>query len=106
MDLEEAKRETLKLEKNIRDRKGQERWTPNTRFIDLVEEVGELANALLVEHGFKAEKVRRAELIDSICDILFNLLILADHYKVDLNKEYPKVLEHIKERLERGDLTD
>lgn len=103
MDLEEIKKETAEISRMIAEKTGTEDWKAETRFIDMVEEVGELANALMVEHGFKGENRRRAELVDSICDILFDLLILANHFKVDLNKEYPKVLKQIEERTKRGE---
>ncbi len=101
MDLSEAVKETKKVSDAILAISGKD-WDAKTRFIDLVEEVGELANALLLEHGDKAEKRRRSELIDSVCDVLFDVLMLADAYGIDLNKEYPKVLEHLRQRAEKG----
>ncbi len=101
MDLNEAVRETKKVCSSIPTPKGKG-WDAKTRFIDLVEEVGELANAIMLEHGDKAEKRRKAELIDSVCDTLFDLLMLADAYGIDLDKEYPKVLEQITNRVKDG----
>jgi NTP pyrophosphatase (non-canonical NTP hydrolase) len=101
MDLNEAIKETKKVCSSIPTPNGKE-WDAKTRFIDLVEEVGELANALLLEHGDKSEKRRRAELVDSVCDVLFDVLMLADAYGIDLDKEYPKVLEHLRQRAEKG----
>ncbi len=105
MDLNEAVEKTKKVVAEIEEKRGK-KWDSKTRFIDLVEEVGELANALILEHGDKPEKVRRAELADSVCDILFDLLMLADAYGIDLNKEYPKVLDHIRKRNRAGQFVD
>lgn len=105
MDLNEAVKETRKVSDAIPTKSGKD-WDIKTRFLDLVEEVGELANALLLEHEDKAEKRRRAELVDSICDVLFDVLMLADAYGINLDKEYPKVLEHIGKRAESGGFVD
>ena len=62
------------------------RWDLKTHYIDLVEEVGELGNAILVESGSKSKKRQRAELQDSFADVLFELILTADEAKVDLEK--------------------
>ena len=54
------------------------------RFIDLVEEVGELANAILVTEKHKSKKCMRAEIADSFADILYDLIVLADLYELGL----------------------
>lgn len=78
-------------------------WTIHTRFTELVEEVGELANAIQTTEGFKSKKRQKSEVIDSICDILYSVFEIANHYKVNLDDEYPKVLKQIDERRKRGD---
>ena len=102
MDLNEAVDLAQELVKKIESSRNEE-WDSKTRFIDLVEEVGELANALLVDHSHKSEKERRAELADSVCDILFDVFIIARQHNMDLNKEYEKVLKDMEKRLQRGD---
>lgn len=104
MDLNGAVRETAKVSDEIVKSDGQ-RWDGKLRFIDLVEEVGELANAIMAEHGHKNPKRRKSEVADSICDILFSLLLFAHAYGIDLEKEYAGVLERIRERNRKGDFT-
>ena len=77
-------------------------WNPETRFVDLVEEVGELANAILVTENKKSKKRQKSEIADSLCDSIFNILMLADHYKVDLDQEYQKVLKEVEDRISQG----
>jgi NTP pyrophosphatase (non-canonical NTP hydrolase) len=105
MDLNKAIEKTKKVSDDMISH-GAKEWDTKTRFTGLVEEVGELANAILLEHKDKPEVVRRAELIDSICDVLFMLLRIAEAYDIDLNKEYPKVLEHIRMRFKDGKYSD
>lgn len=88
----------------VMEASGVKRYGIEALVLDLMEEVGELANAILIEEGHKPEKRRRAELVDSVCDVLYDLLRIADHYKIDLEKEYQKVLEQLKERGRKGEL--
>jgi len=74
------------------------------RVLDLVEEVGELANAVLVEEGHKGRK--KADLADSLADVLYDLILVAEHYGIDLKKEYGNMLEELKKRAERGEFKD
>jgi NTP pyrophosphatase (non-canonical NTP hydrolase) len=78
-------------------------WTIHNRLVELMEEVGELANAIQTEEGFKTKKRQKSEVIDSVCDSLFELLLIADHYKIDLDKEYPAVLKQIDDRRKSGE---
>lgn len=83
--------------------KSAKEWTPHHRFTELVEEVGELANAIQTKEGYKSAKRKKSEVTDSICDILYEVLMMASMYKIDLNKEYPKVLKQLKQRIKNGE---
>ncbi|MGI5827688.1 MAG: MazG nucleotide pyrophosphohydrolase domain-containing protein [Patescibacteria group bacterium] len=81
-------------------------WDKKTTFVDLVEEVGELANAILVAE--KAKPKRRAwqgeeGLADSLCDILDVLFMMATKYDIDLEKEYRAMLKRLEKRLGNGE---
>lgn len=99
LTLKQAINETKKVASKMPD----ERWTIHNRFVELVEEVGELANAIQTDEGFKSKKRKKSEVVDSICDVLFELLLIANYYKVDLEKEYPAVLEQIDKRRKQGE---
>jgi len=83
-------------------------WQAKERFIDLVEEVGELANAILVQERNKPKRVlfKGNSITDALCDILFDLLVLADYYRVNLEKEYPKMLKRLEGRIKRGEFKE
>src|ERR1700691_2900995 len=99
LSLNEAKKET----KKVADRFKNENWTIHTRLAELMEEVGELANAIQTEEGFKSKKRKKSDVTNSVCDILFEILLIADHYQIDLDKEYPEVLKEIDERRKAGE---
>lgn len=83
-------------------------WEGKERLIDLMEEVGELANAILVEEKKKPQSVlyRGNSIADALCDILFDLLLLADYYGIDLREEYPQMLERLKGRIKKGEFKE
>ncbi len=76
------------------------RWDLKTHYIDLVEEVGELGNAVLIETGSKSTKRQRAELKDSFADVLFELILMADEAGVDLEEVISQMLTELKIRQE------
>lgn len=83
-------------------------WGKKERYMDLVEEVGELANAILVEEENKPKGVlfKNNSVADAICDLLFDLLVLADLYGVDLDKEYLKMLKRLEKRIKDGEFRE
>lgn len=91
MNLQELQKLTKKVTKKFPGKQ----WSPEVRALDLVEEVGELCNAILIKEGHKGKKRAKAELVDSLVDILFDLILLADIYKIDLDKSYLEMIENI-----------
>ena len=78
------------------------------RFMDLVEEVGELAQAMLIVDRRKLtsdpKKQKTSEdIADALCVVLFDLILLADDYELDLEQEYRQTLKRMRERLEEGE---
>lgn len=76
--------------------------------IDLVEEVGELAQAMQISLGRKysnepAKQKTKADVIDALGDILFEVMRLADIQEIDLEVEYVQVLDQIEARIKRGE---
>jgi NTP pyrophosphatase (non-canonical NTP hydrolase) len=99
LSLNKLKEKTQKVTSKIPNKN----WTIHTRFVELVEEVGELANAIQTDEGFKSKKRKKSEVINSVCDILFEILNIAVYYKIDLDKEYPEVLKEIDQRRKSGE---
>ncbi len=93
-------KQTAEIAAKMRNKK---EWSAHNRFVELVEEVGELANAIQTEEGYKSIKRKKSDITNSVCDILFELLLIADHYNIDLDKEYPEVLKEIDDRRKNGD---
>ena len=75
-------------------------WDLKTHYVDLVEEVGELGNAVLVKTGSKSVKRQRADLKDSFADVLFELILMANEADVDLEAVLTQMLRELKVRQE------
>lgn len=100
LSLNEHRDKTEKITTNMPQLKP---WTIHNRMVELIEEVGELANAIQTDEGYKSKKRKKSDIIDSVCDVLFEVFNIAAHYKVDLDKEYPKVLKLIDDRRKAGE---
>lgn len=79
------------------------RWDLKTHYIDLVEEVGELGNAVLIETKSKSSKRQRAKLQDSFADVLFQLISMADEANVDLEASLLQMLGELTDRQQQGE---
>ena len=83
------------------------KFSKEQRYIDLVEETGELAQAILFESGVKKNKVKgtktKDDIADALADMLFNMYVLAEQYDIDLDKEYIEMLERLNRRIEDGE---
>ena len=99
MKLSEAVKRTTKVADNMPDKK----QGVYQRFNDLVEEIGELANTIQVEEGWKTKKRAKSDLVNSVCDVLYSVFLIAGYYKIDLEKEYPSVLKEINKRRKEGE---
>lgn len=102
MDLKKLTDKTIRVNKKF---KNWQKWDLKTRFVDLIEEIGELANAILTKEKAKGSKPgwQKEGFKDSLCDVLYDLLILAHEQGVDLEKEYLKMLKDLEERIKRGE---
>ena len=103
MDLKTAQHKTIQL-----SQKFPTPMNKKSRALDLMEEVGELANAILITEGDKPSNRAISKdadygISDSLCDILYDVFMLAEDYKVDLSEKYPQVLEHIETRVKSGE---
>jgi len=99
MDFQDLINRTLEL-----NAKFKTEFSDHGRALSLVSEVGELADAIVEFDGGKAKGNRnpkgKEEIADALADILYNLIVLAKHYEVDLPSEYQKVLSDVKKRFE------
>jgi NTP pyrophosphatase (non-canonical NTP hydrolase) len=105
MDFQRLIEETKKIRKRFQ--KESSNFDKRDRVLDLVEEVGELANAVLIVEKRKKKNITRSksDIADAISDILFDLIILAEDYQIDLLADYERMLKALKTRIDKGEFS-
>jgi NTP pyrophosphatase (non-canonical NTP hydrolase) len=102
MDFKDIIQKTLEVNGRFKTE-----FSDHGRALSLVSEVGELAEAILEYDGGKGKGTRdpkgKEEIADAMADLLYNVIVLASHYDVDLEKEYEKVLGDVEKRFEKGE---
>lgn len=79
-----------------------------------MEEVGELAHAVLRAEGRKQiaashpriKEGRDKDIADALSDILFDLIVLAEDYGIDLTEEYAQMLKKLEARIDNGEFEE
>ncbi|MBY9007161.1 MAG: nucleotide pyrophosphohydrolase [Candidatus Lokiarchaeota archaeon] len=75
-------------------------WHPLAMLGALIEELGELSREINSKEGFKPKKDSRIKdnVGEELADLLFALICIANHYKVDLEEEVLKSIEKFNNR--------
>lgn len=75
-------------------------WPPLSMLASLVEEVGELAREINARERIKKKKETETEkdIGLEMADILFSLICLANHYRIDLESKFKEVIEKYSNR--------
>ena len=74
-------------------------WKPFEMLAALLEETGELAEAMLAFEGVKG-RGSRENLVEEIGDVLFALACIANHYGVDLEDALSMTIEKYRLRFD------
>jgi NTP pyrophosphatase (non-canonical NTP hydrolase) len=103
MDLKQIQEKTVTISKRFPNG-----YSKENRLVDLVEEVGELAQAMLIVDKLKTtndptKQKTVHDIADALADVLYNLLLLADDYGVDLDQEYQDMIWRLEKRLDEGE---
>lgn len=103
MDLKQLQAKTVEINRGF-----ESNFDKVQLLADLTEEVGELAQAILITEKIKLTKdpVKQRSVEDvanALGDIMFDLLVMADKYGLDMEAEYVKVMEELNSRISQGE---
>lgn len=75
-------------------------WPPLSMVCAVMEELGELAREVNSLEGYKPKKseLKKLKLGEELADLLFSIICIANHYKIDLGTELNKVIEKYSKR--------
>jgi NTP pyrophosphatase (non-canonical NTP hydrolase) len=98
--IKEAQQLAHRTFKEISETKKQQ-WTPFVVVASMLEEAGEVAGAVRGLEGYKPpDKLRTKEMLaGELSDLLYNLLVLASLYGIDLEGTYFETVNRYKARL-------
>jgi NTP pyrophosphatase (non-canonical NTP hydrolase) len=99
MEMNEAQKEAVELLEQI-NKKLKIKHNPDGMFLNLVEEVGEVARELSKKQDNYRENFDREKLADELSDIISRVFIIAEDNKINLDKAYERKLKKVKERFE------
>lgn len=68
-------------------------WDGRARMINAIEELGELANSVMVAEGYKDPRRGKVGVPVALAGVLYEVLNLANHYQVDLEAIFKQELE-------------
>ena len=74
-------------------------WSPLSMMCAIVEEVGELSREINHFQGFKPKKEQSdSDLGEEFGDLLFSIICLANHYKIDLDEKLELTIDKYDQR--------
>jgi NTP pyrophosphatase (non-canonical NTP hydrolase) len=77
-------------------------WPPLSMFASLVEEVGELAREINNLEGLKRKRSQsRNDMGVEVGDILFSLICITNHYKIDIDTAFHNTMAKYSKRDEK-----
>jgi NTP pyrophosphatase (non-canonical NTP hydrolase) len=78
-------------------------WDISVMLTELTGEVGTLADSIMIKEGHRRPRNDEPiDLEDDIVDVMFMLIRIADHYEIDLENAYKKMIQRTREKLEAG----
>jgi len=77
--------------------------TPESRMLDVVSEVGEVAKEILLMTDYGKMPIKKnQEIKTELGDLFFSLITLANHFDVDLEEMLTIALDKYEKRLRKG----
>lgn len=75
-------------------------WEPLAMLASITEELGEIAREINHLEGIKPKKPTEtpSKIGEELADLLFSVVCVANHYKVDLTESFEKVLKKYQHR--------
>jgi NTP pyrophosphatase (non-canonical NTP hydrolase) len=101
MELSEIVAKTREITRLFDELVGE--WDASVMVTELTGEVGTLADSIMIREGYRPARNEEdvIDLEDDIVDILFMLIRIADHYDIDLEDAYRKLLRQTHKKLEQ-----
>ncbi|MEI6420236.1 MAG: nucleotide pyrophosphohydrolase [bacterium] len=104
MQIKELTEKALRIQEEYRkfeDKKSFKHWDIEQTYDSLVSDVGDLGRLVLAKEGFRDATGADKNLEHELAEILWATLVLAEHYKIDLESAYLKQIEKVEQDLNK-----
>ena len=102
MNLDELKKRALAVRQKytaLNTAKGEKAWSGKDYAMGFVGDVGDLQKIIMAIEGMRALDEAEAKLGHELADCLWSILILAEHYDIDLEKRFLETMTELESRI-------
>jgi uncharacterized protein YabN with tetrapyrrole methylase and pyrophosphatase domain len=79
---------------------GHDKWNGKEFMMGFVGDVGDLTKIIMAKENLRTMENIDTKLAHELSDCLWSVLVLADHYKVDLEQEFAKTMDELEQRID------
>ena len=95
-----ARAEEIRLQYEAsRAKQGKDAWGVRDYAMGFVADIGELQGLIMAKENLRDIPDVDGKLAHELADCLWSILVIADYYGLDLEKEFNKTMAHIAERI-------
>jgi NTP pyrophosphatase (non-canonical NTP hydrolase) len=97
-DLQQRAKEIAVRYAQLNVQEGHAPWGPKERMMGFITDVGELNELVMAKEGLRHMERIDTKLAHELSDCLWSVLVLADHYGVDLEKAFADTMNELERR--------
>ena len=102
LDLQYCARDIAQRYDALNAKIGNHTWGPKDRVLGLVTDIGELAELVMAKEGMRHVDDMEVKLEHELSDCLWSILVLADTYKIDLERVFMRTVSELDERIKKA----
>lgn len=103
-DFDALKQRAIAIRKMYDDLNQKQRgrqWDAKDHAMGFVGDVGDLMKLVAAKEGVRPAADVDSRLGHELADCLWSLFILAEHYNIDLDKEFERTMDYLEKRIEK-----
>ena len=104
MNLHELTEKVLHIEALYAEHKKEtsaKQWTAEETYAGMVSDMGDLGRLILAKEGFRKMPDMEKNLPHELAELLYAVLLLANHYGIDLSKAFLDEIARLEQRLSK-----
>jgi NTP pyrophosphatase (non-canonical NTP hydrolase) len=101
-DITELQKRALEIRQRydeLNDKSGNNKWGGKEYAMGFVGDVGDLLKLVMAKEGLRRKDDVDAKLEHELSDCLWSVLVIADHYKIDVEAAFARTMDALKVRL-------